>query len=61
MASYIGPEDLGEGIFKNGPLFFTEVPTRAVCDFFKLEDNYRAIASHKTVENLVDSVYFNEK
>lgn len=31
-----------------------------MCDFFKLEDNYRAIASHQTVENLVDSVYFNE-
>ena len=31
-----------------------------MCDFFKLEDNYRAIKSHKTVENLVKSVYFNE-
>jgi hypothetical protein len=41
MASQIGPnqpEDLGEGIFRNRSLFFTKVPTRAVCDFFKLEE-----------------------
>jgi len=47
-------------VFRAGPLFFTNVPSRAVCDFFKLENLYRDIGSHPALENLVGGVYFNQ-
>jgi hypothetical protein len=47
-------------VFKAGPRFYTNVPSRAVCDFFKLENLYREIGAHPSLEDLVDRVYFNQ-